>query len=372
MNQAACQDLSRVLSAHLKQHPKAQPIDCIKLCYQRAFGAAHFCGTPKQALDALTHECAALSGDENEPLLTEIGGGAVRVSLRAALAKQIPLSFFARFFCLCAAHAPKNEAWFSEALDALEPLCAQGALPFEPQHMRTVCEAYRAKGCPPVSHSEEYRAAYAPHYRVLAGHAARLFQFALAIAQKLEDSPEGTRIVAALDGFAGAGKSTAAAFLSELFGGAPVVAMDDFFLPADLRTPERFAQPGGNVHYERFAEEVSPLLHSTKAFSYRRFDCSRMDYGAPREIASFPLVIVEGSYALHPFLRAQYDLTAFFDIEPDEQQHRILQRSGEAMLRRFVAEWIPMERAYESAFRVKRHADFVLCTDEGAAALDTE
>lgn len=370
MNETVYQDLSRIFAAHFKEYPKAQPIDCIKLCYQRAFGAAHFCGTPKQALDALAHECAALNGDENEPLVTAIGGGAVRVSLRAALARQIPLPFLARFFCLCAVHTPHKAAWFSEALDMLALLCAQGVLPFAPEHMREVCETYRADGCPPVSHSEEYRAAYAPHYRVLAGRAARLFELALAAEQKLAQAPETVRVAVALDGFAGAGKSTAAGLLSELFGTAPVVAMDDFFLPADLRTPQRFAEPGGNVHYERFAEEVSPFLRGTDAFSYRRFDCSRMDYGAPREIPSSRLVFVEGSYALHPFLRAQYDLTAFFDIEPAEQQSRILQRSGEAMLRRFVSEWIPMERAYEAAFRVKRHADFVICT--GGDALDTE
>ena len=358
MKHAVYQELSQTFTSLKVQLLKAEPIDCIKLCYQRAFGAAHFCGTPQEALDALQKECSGLCAKEGH-LLTPIGGDAVRISLRAALFWQIPLPFLARFFCLCAAHAPQDAAWFSDALDTLEPLCADGVLPFAPQDMRKACRDYRAKGCPPVSHSETFRAAYDPHYRVLSGKPARLLFLALRIAQKLEQAAPGTRVAVALDGFAGAGKTTAAALLSELFDGAPVVAMDDFFLPPNLRKPQRFAQPGGNVHYERFADEVSPHLHSAAPFSYRRFDCSQMDYGDTRNIAAGPLVIVEGSYALHPFMRTSYDVTAFFDIEPAEQQRRILKRNGKAMLARFLSEWIPLEHAYESAFQARRHADFL-------------
>lgn len=371
MKNAVYHELSRTFTALPGQFPKAQPIDCIKLCYQRAFGAAHFCGTPEQALDALTQECAGLCAKE-EPLLTEIGDGAVRISLRAALFYQIPLPFLARFFCLCAAHTPQDAAWFSDALDALEALCEDGVLSFPPALMRQTCRDYRAQGCPAVSHSEEYRTAYAPHYRILAGQPARLLFLALRIAQKLDSAAPGTRVVVALDGFAGAGKSTAAAFLSELFDGAPVVAMDDFFLPPELRTPQRFAQPGGNVHYERFADEVAPHLHSAEPFSYRRFDCSRMDYGEACNIVAGPLVIVEGSYALHPFMRTSYDITAFFDVDKSEQKRRILQRNGAAMLTRFLNEWIPLERAYEAAFRVKRHADFLFAANGKQSPLDSE
>ena len=73
------------------------------------------------------------------------------------------------------------------------------------------------------------------------------------------DSP----FIIAIDGRAASGKSTLAQQLGELLD-ADVIHMDDFFLPPSLRTKERLSEPGGNVHYERFAEEV-PLLYTGKA-----------------------------------------------------------------------------------------------------------
>ena len=113
---------------------------------------------------------------------------------------------------------------------------------------------------------------------------------------------EKGRCVAALDGMAAAGKTTAAALLCEAFGRA-CVHMDDFFLPPALRTPQRLSQPGGNVHYERFAKEVAPALHLGRALCYGVFDCSRMALAGMRSVPAAPLVIVEGAYSLHPFFQ---------------------------------------------------------------------
>ena len=65
----------------------------------------------------------------------------------------------------------------------------------------------------------------------------------------------GRPALAAVDGRCGSGKST----LSELAARrlhCPLFHMDDFFLPPELRTPQRYAQPGGNVHYERVEAEL--------------------------------------------------------------------------------------------------------------------
>ena len=69
------------------------------------------------------------------------------------------------------------------------------------------------------------------------------------------------RAVVALDGMCGAGKTTLAALLGQRYATAPI-HMDDFFLPPTLRTPQRLAAPGGNVHYERFLDEVLMALAS--------------------------------------------------------------------------------------------------------------
>lgn len=169
--------------------------------------------------------------------------------------------------------------------------------------------------------------------------------------------------IVAIDGRCGSGKSTLAEQLSELTG-AGVIHMDDFFLPPQLRTKERLAQPGGNVHYERFAEEVLPKIRASEAFTYRRFDCSIMQLGEERVVpalnSQMPLRIVEGAYSFHPILGDYADIKVFSDIEYNEQLARILERNGEERLEAFKTRWILMEEKYFAAFSVQELADIVV------------
>ena len=91
------------------------------------------------------------------------------------------------------------------------------------------------------------------------------------------------RVIIAIDGRCGAGKSTLAARLAELCGGN-VFHMDDFFLRPEQRRPERFAEPGGNVDRERFAAEVLAPLENGSRFSYRPFVCRNMALGDTVEV----------------------------------------------------------------------------------------
>lgn len=170
------------------------------------------------------------------------------------------------------------------------------------------------------------------------------------------------RVVLALDGMAAAGKTTAANVLAARWN-APVVHMDDFFLPPDLRTPKRLAEPGGNIHHERFREEVIPGLQTGDAFYYGVFDCSVMDFGGTRAIPAAPVVIVEGAYALHPVLEKYWDISVFFSIDPETQEARIRRRNGDEAWNTFQTRWIPMENAYHAAFDLPARADIRINTD---------
>ena len=73
-------------------------------------------------------------------------------------------------------------------------------------------------------------------------------------------------VIVAIDGKCTSGKTTLASKLAELYD-CNVFHMDDFFLRPEQRTPERFAEVGGNVDYELFLEEVRLPLKSSKTFS---------------------------------------------------------------------------------------------------------
>ena len=166
----------------------------------------------------------------------------------------------------------------------------------------------------------------------------------------------------AIDGYCGSGKSTLASLL-EAFYCCEVVHMDHFFLPPTLRTDERLQETGGNIDYERFEREVIPGMKEKKAFAYRIFDCSTMSFGAERIIRRDRLVVVEGSYSLHPRISSPYDLKIFLKISPEEQIRRIRERSPR-LLDQFVQKWIPMENRYFKGMRIAEQSDLVIDTTE--------
>ena len=165
-------------------------------------------------------------------------------------------------------------------------------------------------------------------------------------------------VAVAIDGMAASGKTTLAAALAEKYG-APVVHMDDFFLRPAQRTPERYAQPGGNIDWERFLSEVCPYLATGEGFSYFRFDCHRMCLAQRIVIPPHPLIIVEGTYSLHPKFLSFYTIKVMLTISQEWQAERIQRRNGKDGYRIFAEKWIPLENRYFSEFHAEMSADFV-------------
>ncbi len=180
--------------------------------------------------------------------------------------------------------------------------------------------------------------------------------------ERIKSLPEGNHVIA-IDGRCAAGKTTLAHYLSKNLG-AGVVHMDDFFLPTALRTAERLAEPGGNVHYERFMEEVIPFLKTGRAFSYQKFDCSMMQLGGRREVLASSIVIVEGAYSCNPKLSDYMSLKLFMDVDKEEQLRRIRNRNGEEKMKMFQKKWIPMEEAYFAEYGIEEQADIIIRMDD--------
>lgn len=165
----------------------------------------------------------------------------------------------------------------------------------------------------------------------------------------------------AIDGYCGSGKSVLASFLQRV-NRANVIKMDHFFLPRELRTPERLAEPGGNVDYERFLREVVPGLQAGSAFEYQVFNCQTMMLEEMIAVLQNALILVEGSYSMHSRFGDPYDLRIFLQIDPEEQIRRILHRAGPVLLERFIQEWIPMENRYFTAMNILEKSDLILRT----------
>jgi len=173
-----------------------------------------------------------------------------------------------------------------------------------------------------------------------------------------EGLAEKKRFVLVLDGPCGAGKTTLANALSRKLP-CRIIHTDDFFLQPHQRTETRLQEPGGNLDRERFLEEVLLPLREGKSFSYRPFDCGRQAFSQPVFIGKEPLIVVEGTYSLHPDFGRYYDLSVFLSVGPLVQMQRIMKRSPQ-LYSRFLTQWIPMEERYFDTFQIREKCDLVL------------
>ena len=169
------------------------------------------------------------------------------------------------------------------------------------------------------------------------------------IAEELEQmirriSEDRERTITAIDGRCAAGKTTLAEELRRRLD-CTVFHMDDFFLRPQQRTAERLAAPGGNVDYERFAEEVLRPLRQGGDVIYRPYRCAEGRLGGAVTVKPGSIVIVEGSYACHPALRDSYDLRVMLTVAPEEQLRRLRLRDPQK-LEMFRQKWIPLEELY--------------------------
>lgn len=349
-------DLSTMIIDHFLRYPQMLLQDLFKLVYQNEFGCGHMATDYNEVMARLQNELELISGNLELPLIEDIGNGYARLNLAKAKQGKLSVETICRIFMMSAQRTSGTGANYLDKLALVRSLCDAGTLPFSIDVLDELKQKMIESNFAPVSHSESYRLNYQPAYRVILNDYLKFAPLFTGISDLLKDREQ---IIVALDGRSAAGKTTLANLLSAIYD-ASIIHMDDFFLPAKLRTPERFSLPGGNVHYERFLDEVCKNLNCSKSFCYRKFDCSKMDYVGKVEVHPSKLVIVEGAYSLRPEFTPYYDLKVFFDISADQQRDRILIRNGKEVFQQFTERWIPLEENYIKELNVLQTCDLII------------
>lgn len=167
-------------------------------------------------------------------------------------------------------------------------------------------------------------------------------------------------IVIAIDGMCGSGKSYLANKLALEFN-ANLINVDDFYLPKNLRTKERFDEPGGNIDYVRFKNEVIDHLNDGD-FSYHKYNCRSDAFYEVVNVNRKPIYIIEGSYSLHPYFKKYYDFSIFVSSSKIVQYNRLLMREGVENIDNFVNLWIPLENKYFDFYKISDHVDVIYTT----------
>ena len=336
------------------RYPALRPQDLLKFLHQSAHGCGHFISDEAAARQLLLQEWERPGpSEEIEPLDGEFCRVHLGYLSRSGLSPQTLFRLF-----VLSAESPASGSG-ALPLSVLTELAREALLPFSYQEMASAAADWEAAGFPACRHSQEFREAYHPTYRVIRKDFLWLLPLLSAIDRRLKQQE---RLIAAIEGGSASGKTSLSALLSRIYD-CTVFHMDDFFLRPEQRTAQRLAEPGGNVDRERFYEEVLKPLTRGQTVQYQRYDCHSQKLQAPVEIAPKPLTIVEGAYSMHPALADCYDLSVFLRISPELQRQRILKRNGPEA-ERFFSVWVPLETAYFEAMDPAGRCDLVLEVEE--------
>ena len=328
-----------LLLAHREAYPALQIRDVFKYLFQSAFGCEHLVADEAAALRYIRREYEACPKNES-PAFDRLDGAYSRVHL-SWLNGGLHPETLAKLFCTSAKIEPDGREALLEKLEVARGLVQNGELPLDLAEFDRLLAEWSAMGYPAIHHSDTFRAAYRPAYRVISEAYVPFLPLLTEIDRLLE---RGNTIVA-LEGGSAGGKSTLASLLERLYD-CTVFHMDDFFLRPEQRTAQRLSEVGGNLDRERFSEEILRALAGGEPVRYRPFDCATQTLGEPVTAERKRLTVVEGVYALHPAFGRYFDLAVFLDIDPALQRERIRKRNTPALARRFFEEWIPMENAY--------------------------
>ena len=160
-------EIIEILKDHAARYPLMQPCDAVKLIYQNEFGGGHLINDAEQSLSRIYAEYDAVAHDPSMPLFEDIGNGIVRVNLAAIDTIKYPLEKLNDEFVKSSmAHKGALES-FVKKLDALLKQFDRIGLSFSKNDLNEYLNKYERAGYPMVSHSEIYRDAYKPAYRVV-------------------------------------------------------------------------------------------------------------------------------------------------------------------------------------------------------------
>lgn len=155
----------QILRSHAARYPLMQPQDGVKLIYQNEFGGGHLIRDEAAFRRYLRAEYAATAHDPAAQPYEPLGNGIYRVHL-AALGPEDLEPLAEAFLRSAKAHTGSLPS-FLQKLELLKKLTAEGIFSFDSAALEAYLKDYAAAGYPMVSHSQIYREAYHPAYRIV-------------------------------------------------------------------------------------------------------------------------------------------------------------------------------------------------------------
>jgi len=166
------QTVEGFVSGMLQQYPQARLLDIYKSCFQDYMGAEHLVSDTASVKAYLDNELATTSADDLMPWYWEpcgVWGNHVRVSLRAVHEGFITAQALLDNFMASAASGerPAVQDWAGQWRTIVKVIDQMNLQLPEYDKDKQFIDSILSQGKYAISHSSSYRAAYAPHYRIV-------------------------------------------------------------------------------------------------------------------------------------------------------------------------------------------------------------
>jgi hypothetical protein len=162
--------IGQLLAHHLQRYPRMELVDVYKLLHQSAMGPGHAIDDPADARAKLVAEVANLGEGPEDPIADPISpdGKMARVHLRPYFAAGHTANVLVDAFVQTGRTYPAAPEKLEKFCACLGDLAAAGGIPFSRDEVERYIQSISGRAYPVVHHSDAYRAAYRPAYRVVA------------------------------------------------------------------------------------------------------------------------------------------------------------------------------------------------------------
>ena len=168
----ASQKVEAFVTGLLEQYPQARLLDVYKSCFQEYMGAEHLVNDTATVRAYLQQELDMTSLDDMQPWYYEpcgMSGNYVRVSLRAVKEGHISAEDLLNAFIASAngGERPSVVEWARRCHQIINAIDLMELPMTNYEQDKLWIDEVLAQGKYAISHSPEYREAYAPHYRIV-------------------------------------------------------------------------------------------------------------------------------------------------------------------------------------------------------------
>lgn len=161
--------IGELIAHHLRRYPRMELADVYKLLHQAAMGSGHAVGDSAEARAKLEEELTRLEEGPDDPVADPISpdGKVARIHLRPYVAAGHNVDLLLDAFIHTAQAYPGAPDRLERFCACLGDVAAAGGLPYARNEVESYVKTIAARGYPVVHHSDAYRSAYRPAYRVV-------------------------------------------------------------------------------------------------------------------------------------------------------------------------------------------------------------